>query len=239
VNAAIEIRNLVKRYGPLEAVRDISLTIPRGSFFGFLGPNGAGKTTTIQVLTGLSNRTSGEVRVFGQDVNKHYIECRRRIGLTPQEFNFDRFFDIRTILEFQAGYFGIPLKAARSRVDELLQRFDLWEKRNEKAPKLSGGQKRRLLLIKALVHDPEILILDEPTAGVDVELRHELWEYLRRINKEGKTILLTTHYLEEAEKLCGEIAIIHLGKIVRQGTVNDICGNSGKSLEEVFLDVTA
>jgi ABC-2 type transport system ATP-binding protein len=236
VTPAVEIRDLVKRYGRVEAVRGISLTVKSGAFFGFLGPNGAGKSTTIHVLTGLANRTSGEVRVFGKDVYRDYLACRRRIGLGPQEFNFDRFFTIRRILEFQAGYFGMPPKQARIRAKEVLERFDLWDKRDEKAPKLSGGQKRRLLVAKALVHDPDLLILDEPTAGVDVELRLELWQYLRDLNAAGKTIFLTTHYLEEAEKLCKEIAIIHQGRIVEEGPTQELLEHGRRRLEEIFLE---
>lgn len=233
---AIDIRNLVKRYGSYEAVRGISLTIEPGSFFGFLGPNGAGKTTTINVLTGLANRTSGEVYVFGKDVTTDYVACRKRIGLAPQEFNFDRFFSIQRLLEFEAGYFGLTKKKATARAEELLHRFNLWEKRNEKAPKLSGGMKRRLQIAKALAHDPDILILDEPTAGVDVEIRLEFWKYLTEVNAKGKTILLTTHYLEEAERLCKEIAIIHNGEIVERGTVRELTQQNGKKLETLFLE---
>jgi len=232
---AIEIRNLFKRYSKTEALKGISLTVPSGAFFGFLGPNGAGKTTTIHILTGLCNRTSGEVLVFGKDVTDNYLECRRRIGLVPQEFNFDSFFSIEKILEFQGGYFGLSPKQAKKKVEFLLKRFGLWDKRDEKAIKLSGGLKRRLLLLKALVHDPDILILDEPTAGIDVELRLEVWEFLKELNQKGKTVLLTTHYLEEAEKLCQEIAIIHQGTIVQKGTTQELIGNGRKKLEEVFL----
>jgi ABC-2 type transport system ATP-binding protein len=238
VTPAIEIRNLTKRYGVFEAVRGISLSVAAGHFFGFLGPNGAGKSTTIHVLTGLANRTSGDVLVFGQDVSKHYVEARKRIGLAPQEFNFDRFFTIQKILEYAAGYFGMPAPLARKRSQELLERFGLWAFRNEKAPKLSGGMKRRLLIAKALVHDPEILILDEPTAGVDVELRLELWSYLKELNAAGRTIVLTTHYLEEAEHLCKELAIIHRGKIVKQGETHALLANNEKSLQDIFLEHT-
>jgi len=236
VQPAIEIRNLVKNYGDFHAVKGVSLQIAPGSFFGFLGPNGAGKSTTIHILTGLCNRTSGDVSVFGKDVTKHYLESRRRIGLSPQEFNFDRFFSIQKILEFEAGYFGIPLRKARERALSLLEQFGLIDKKDEKPPKLSGGLKRRLLLAKALIHDPDILILDEPTAGVDVELRYEMWEMLRTLNRSGKTIFLTTHYLEEAEKLCQEIAIIHQGVIVQQGKTSDLVKEAGSSLERIFLD---
>ncbi|HLG20745.1 MAG TPA: ABC transporter ATP-binding protein [Bdellovibrionota bacterium] len=232
---AIEIRKLVKNYGPIQAVKSISFEIQSGTFFGFLGPNGAGKTTTIHILTGLCNRTSGEIRVFGKDVTTDYIDCRRRIGFGPQEFNFDRFFSIQKLLEFSAGYFGVSRKVARKRTEELLERFDLIDKRNEHAPKLSGGLKRRLLIAKALVHDPDILILDEPTAGVDIETRHEIWEYLNQLNRQGKTIFLTTHYLEEAEKLCRDIAIIHEGTIVERGLTSELMQRDGTNLERIFL----
>ncbi len=233
--AAIDIQNLVKRFGSFTAVSDISLTIQPGSFFGFLGPNGAGKTTTINVLTGLCTPTSGTVSVLGNDVLQDYRKCRSKIGLAPQDFNFDRFFSIRRVIEFEAGYFGLSPKKARKRIDALFDRFGLTSKANQRVQTLSGGLKRRLQLVKALVHDPEILILDEPTAGVDLELRYELWEYLRELNRQGKTILLTTHYLEEAESLCEEIAIVHKGKIVEQGLTRDLLQKNKKSLEELFL----
>ncbi len=234
--AAIEIKDLRKRYDDVEAVSGVSFEVQEGRFFGFLGPNGAGKTTTINIITGLTNRTSGDVRVFGKDVSADYRSCRRRIGLAPQEFNFDRFFSIRKLLEFEAGYFGLAPKSARQRIEELFEKFGLTEKANKPSQELSGGLKRRLLLVKALIHDPDILILDEPTAGVDLELRHELWDYLRELNRRGKTIVLTTHYLEEAEALCEEVVILHKGKIVEQGMTKDLMARSKKSLEELFLE---
>ncbi len=233
---AIEIRNLVKDYGSLRAVDQISLDIPQGSFFALLGENGAGKSTTIHVVTGLANRTSGEVRVFGKDVSQDYLECRRRIGLAPQEFNFDMFFPIQKILEFQGGYFGLSAKKSRARAEELLKTFGLWEKRNVKSTALSGGLKKRLLMIKAMVHEPDILILDEPTAGVDVSLRHQLWDYLKKLNEAGRTIVLTTHYIEEAEKLCDEIAIMHKGMIAKRGNKTALLGSGQGTLEDLFLN---
>ena len=209
---AISIRGLSKQYGKLKALDSISFDIGEGEFFGYLGPNGAGKTTTINVITGLSNFSHGSVKVFGHDIVKDYRKARAMIGLSQQEFNFDPFLSIFDILKFQAGYYGI--RKPESRVEELLKEFNLYSKKDKDFRKLSGGMKRRLQIAKALVHDPEILILDEPTAGVDVELRHNLWKYLKKLNDEGKTILLTTHYIEEAEKLCSRIGIINKGKII-------------------------
>ena len=232
---AIEIRDLAKRYGEVRALRGIDLTIRRGQFFGLLGPNGAGKTTTIHILTGLVTFTDGQVRVLGNDVVAEYRLTRRRIGLAPQEFNFDRFFPAREILILQAGYYGIPRKEAGRRADALLERFGLTSKANDKIWKLSGGMKRRLLIAKAMIHEPEILILDEPTAGVDVELRRALWSYLRKLNAEGKTILLTTHYIEEAEELCEEVAIIDRGRIVAQGSPDALVQAGGERHLEIRL----
>ena len=232
---AIEIRDLAKRYGEVRALRGIDLTIRRGQFFGLLGPNGAGKTTTIHILTGLVTFTDGQVRVLGNDVVAEYRLTRRRIGLAPQEFNFDRFFPVREILILQAGYYGIPRKEAGRRADALLERFGLTSKANDKIWKLSGGMKRRLLIAKAMIHEPEILILDEPTAGVDVELRRALWSYLRKLNAEGKTILLTTHYIEEAEELCEEVAIIDRGRIVAQGSPDALVQAGGERQLEIRL----
>jgi len=235
VHPAIEIRGLAKSYGDVRAVRGIDLTIRRGQFFGLLGPNGAGKSTTIHLLTGLVTFSEGEVRVLGRDVVREYRFTRRHIGLAPQEFNFDRFFPIREILILQAGYYGIRRNEAARRADELLDRFGLTSKANEKVWKLSGGMKRRLLIAKAMIHEPEILILDEPTAGVDVELRRALWSYLRKLNSEGKTILLTTHYIEEAEELCEEVAIIDQGRIVAQGSPDELVQAGGERHLEIRL----
>jgi len=232
VHPAIEIRGLAKTYGDVPALRGIDLTIRRGQFFGLLGPNGAGKSTTIHILTGLVTFSEGEVRVLGKDVVRDYRFTRRQIGLAPQEFNFDRFFPVREILILQAGYYGIPREEGARRADQLLERFGLVSKANDKIWKLSGGMKRRLLIAKAMIHEPEILILDEPTAGVDVELRRALWTYLRKLNAEGKTILLTTHYIEEAEELCEEVAIIDQGRIVAQGSPDDLVqAGGGRHLE--------
>ena len=207
---AIEISSLKKTYDNGErALKGIDLHIEKGSFFGLLGPNGAGKTTTIGILTGLVNKTSGDAKIMGHDIINDYKLARKSIGLSPQEINLDVFFSIKKILTFQAGYYGIPENIAINKVDEVLKKLNLYHKRNETARSLSGGMKRRVQIAKALIHDPPIIILDEPTAGVDIELRHMLWDYLKTLNNEGKTILLTTHYIEEAEKLCDKIAIIH------------------------------
>lgn len=233
---AISIANLTKFYGKLRALDNISFEVKRGEFFAFLGPNGAGKTTTINVLTGLSNYKSGNVRVFGHDVTREYRQSRPLIGLCAQEFNFDPFLSIHRMLVYQAGYFGIPEFEASRRADELLDRFQLSDKRNVKHRALSGGMKKRLLFCRALIHDPEILILDEPTAGCDLELKFRIWDYLAQLNKEGKTIFLTTHYMEEAEKLCKTIGIINHGQIVRIGEKKTVLQD--RSLETVFLEVT-
>lgn len=210
---AISFRDVYKTYEQTEAVRGIRFDIPQGEFFGFLGPNGAGKTTTINMITGLSTITAGAITVFGHDVVTDYRAARRRIGFAAQELAFDPFFPLHRVLEFQGGYFGLSWDESTKRAAILLQRFGLWEHRAKTPRQISGGMKRRLLIAKALVHDPDILILDEPTAGVDVELRRDLWNFLQELNHEGKTIMLTTHYIEEAESLCNRIGIIHHGQM--------------------------
>ena len=234
---AIEIQSLKKVYDTgVEALKGIDLTIPQGSFFGLLGPNGAGKTTTIGILTGLINKTSGAAKILNHDSIVDYKNARRSIGLSPQEINLDVFFSIKKILEFQAGYFGVPSNVAIKKVDEVLKKLGIYDKKDNTARHLSGGMKRRVQIAKALVHDPPILILDEPTAGVDIELRHMLWDYLTDLNKEGKTILLTTHYIEEAEKLCNEIAIINNGEIIKQGETKSIIKEVSLSTIEIEVD---
>jgi ABC-2 type transport system ATP-binding protein len=233
---AIKIESMTKYYGKLKALDNIDLEVKRGDFFAFLGPNGAGKTTTINVVTGLSNYQSGTVNVFGYDTIMEYSQARRLVGLCAQEFNFDPFVTIHQLLVYQAGYFGIPRGTAKKRADELLERFQLTEKRNVKHRALSGGMKKRLLMCRALIHEPEVLILDEPTAGCDLELKFRIWDYLTELNREGKTIFLTTHYMEEAERLCKTIGIIHHGRIARIGNKHDVIRD--KSLEDVFLEVT-
>ena len=236
---AIEIQSLRKTYDTGDkALKGIDLNIKQGSFFGLLGPNGAGKTTTIGILTGLVNKTSGSAKILGHDIITDFKPARKSIGLSPQEINLDVFFSVRQILLFQAGYYGVPQKLAEDRVDTILKKLDLYNKRNETSRHLSGGMKRRIQIAKALVHDPPILILDEPTAGVDIELRHMLWDYLKELNNEGKTILLTTHYIEEAEKLCDEIAIINDGEIIKQGQTKSIIKEVSLNTIEIEVDST-
>jgi len=221
---AIETVDLVKEYGELRALQELSLTVEEGEFFGLLGPNGAGKTTFINTLVGLVRKTGGEARVFGYDVEDDYQQARDAIGVAPQEFNVDRFFPIREVLEHKAGYHGVPADEAAERADEVLKRVGIYDKRNERFDWLSGGMKRRLLLARALVTDPDLLILDEPTAGVDVQLRHDLWELVTELNEEGTTILLTTHYIEEAERLCDRVAIMNEGRKVTVATPDELKG---------------
>ncbi|WP_440766798.1 ATP-binding cassette domain-containing protein [Natronorubrum sp. DTA7] len=219
---AIETTDLVKEYGDLRALQELSLTVEEGEFFGLLGPNGAGKTTFINTLVGLVRKSDGEALVFGHDIEDDYRQARDAIGLAPQEFNVDRFFPIREVLEHKAGYHGVPEDEAAERADEVLKRVGIYDKRNERFDWLSGGMKRRLLLARALVTDPDLLILDEPTAGVDVQLRHDLWDLVTELNEEGTTILLTTHYIEEAERLCDRVAIMNEGRKVTVATPDDL-----------------
>lgn len=236
---AVSFEHLRKVYGTTVAVEDLCLEIQQGEFFGLLGPNGAGKTTTINAICGLVKPTSGHVFVNGLDAIRQYRQVHRIIGIAFQELVLDgRFLNVREILIYQAGYFGIPARAAKPLADELLKRFKLWEKRFARVQELSGGQKRRLMLAKALIHEPNILILDEPTAGADVELRHLLWEMLRELHKQGKTILLTTHYLEEAERLCERVAILHRGQVRAIGTPQQLMRERHQAcLEDVFLEL--
>ncbi len=234
--SAISIQNLSKYYREFRAIDDLSFEVQKGDFVAFLGPNGAGKTTTIHSITGLCNFQKGSVRVFGSDVVAEYRKTRPRIGLCPQEINLDPFLTIEQVLVYQAGYFGIPAKQAVKRADELLERFRLADKRKQDFRKLSGGMKRRLLLCRALVHDPDILILDEPTAGADLELRHYIWSYLQELNRQGKTIFLTTHYMEEAEHLAKTVVIVDKGKIIHSGDKESLVRD--ESLEKVFLRLT-
>ena len=233
---ALEVKKLHKVYeGGLEALKGINLSIPQGSFYGLLGPNGAGKTTTIGIITGLVNITGGSASVLGFDSVTEFRQARKLIGLSPQELNFDVFFSIGELLELQAGYYGLSNKEAKERTTIMLEQFGLSEKRNSRARELSGGMKRRVQIAKALVHDPKIVILDEPTAGVDIELRHMLWNYLRQINEEGKTILLTTHYIEEAEQLCETVSIINDGKIIVTDSPDKLTQAHGMSGLEITL----
>jgi ABC-2 type transport system ATP-binding protein len=234
---ALQIKNLIKEYSGIRAVDDISFNVKKGDFFGFLGKNGAGKSTTIHCIVGIAKLTSGNIKIFGKDVEKDYRESRRLVGLSPQEFNVDQFGTVTGILDFVAGYYGMRKKQRKERIDELLENFDLKKYANKEFRMLSGGFKRRVMLARAMMHDPELLILDEPTAGVDVELRHELWDYLKKINESGKTIFLTSHYLDEVELLCDKLAIIKNGKIVSVGTKKELL-KDGKSLEEKYLEIT-
>lgn len=236
---AISIEHLRKAYGDTLAVDDLSLEVERGEFFGLLGPNGAGKTTTINAIVGLVKPTSGRISVLGHDAVREYRRVHRRVGIAFQELILDgSFLNVREILVYQAGYFGIPPQRARAKADELLERFGLWEKRFARVQELSGGQKRRLVLAKALIHDPEILILDEPTAGADVEMRLQLWKMLQDVHAQGKTILLTTHYLEEAERLCQRVGILHRGRLVSLGAPEQLARERGQAhLEDVFLEL--
>jgi ABC-2 type transport system ATP-binding protein len=234
---AIAISHLRKVYrGGTVAVDDLSMTIQPGDFFGFLGPNGAGKSTTIHCITGIAKPTSGKIEIFGIDAVKDYREARRLIGLSPQEFNVDTFATVTQIIEWMAGYFGLRAAERKARTDMLIERFDLGSHKKKQFRELSGGLKRRVILARALVHDPKLLILDEPTAGVDVELRLDLWRYLKELNGEGKTILLTSHYLEEIERLTRTIAIIAGGKIVREGPKSEF--TTGQGLETAYLTAT-
>ena len=233
---AISIKGLVKCYGSVRAVDGISFEVQTGDFVSFLGPNGAGKTSTIHSITGLSNFQSGSVRVFGMDVVKDYRKTRPLIGLCPQEFNFDPFLSIEGLLVYQAGYFGVPKAEALRRAGRLMKDFGLYEKRSTDFRKLSGGMKRRLLLCRALVHDPKILILDEPTAGADLAVKYRIWEMLTDLNKKGRTIFLTTHYMEEAERLSRTVLIIDKGRIIHHGDKASLIKDA--SLEQTFLKLT-
>ncbi len=235
VSPALRVERLVKRYGNFLAVDDVSLAVERGDFFGFLGPNGAGKTTTINAVVGLATITAGRIEIFGHDNVREWREARRLIGLAPQEYNFDRYLSIRDVLIYQAGYYGIRGPAVRARADALLGKFGLTSKANETFTRLSGGMKRRLSLARALIHEPRLLILDEPTAGVDVELRIDLWALLRELNAQGTTIILTTHYLEEAESLCKNIAIIEGGKIVAMDSTAKLLARRGAATLRVTV----
>lgn len=246
---ALEVTNLEKTYtGGTKALKGVSLTIPRGEFFALLGPNGAGKTTMIGIVTGLVTKTGGTVKVYGVDAEEHPEKARLHIGVVPQNLNFDFFGKVIDIVVNQAGFYGIPRSVAIPRAEEILKGLGLYEKRNDPARTLSGGMQRRLMVARALIHEPSFLILDEPTAGVDVELRRSMWEYLEGLTKKGVTILLTTHYLEEAEQLAKRVAIINKGEIIVNGTMEEVLamhddsdkkdGYRGGRLEEVFIKLT-
>ncbi|ALM51905.1 ABC transporter ATP-binding protein [Halomonas huangheensis] len=221
---ALSIRGLTKVYGNgFQALKGIDLDVQQGDFYALLGPNGAGKSTTLGVVCSLVQKTAGKVKIFGIDIDEDFARAKYHLGVVPQEFNFNQFENVLDIVLAQAGYYGMPRSEALPRAESLLRDLSLWDKRNGSARMLSGGMKRRLMIARALMHRPKLLILDEPTAGVDIELRRSMWDYMRRINRdEGTTIILTTHYLEEAESLCRHIGIINLGEIVRDTSVREL-----------------
>jgi ABC-2 type transport system ATP-binding protein len=231
--AAIDIRSVHKRYGEFEALRGVSMEIAEGEFFGLLGPNGAGKTSLIAIVAGLNRASSGSVRVMGHDVVRDYRAARRALGVVPQELVFDPFFTVRETLRLTSGYYGLTRNDAW--IDEILANLDLASKADANMRSLSGGMKRRVLVAQALVHRPPVIVLDEPTAGVDVELRQTLWSFIRRLNRDGHTIVLTTHYLEEAEELCGRIAMLKQGRVVALERTADLLGRFGGGSVSVRL----
>lgn len=230
MSPAIEVKQVCKRYGSLSALTNIDVEIHSGEFFALLGPNGAGKTTLISIIAGLSFANSGSVNVMGHNVITHYQQARLNLGIVPQELVFDPFFTVREILRIQSGYYGIKENARW--IDEIIERLDLTDKADANMRALSGGMKRRVLVAQALVHKPPVIILDEPTAGVDVELRQTLWEFIQQLNRDGHTIVLTTHYLEEAETLCNRVAMLKDGKIIALDSTQNLIGKmtSGNSL---------
>ncbi|MDF9789048.1 ABC transporter ATP-binding protein [Polynucleobacter sphagniphilus] len=246
MHAAISVKNISKCYGALQALDNVSLTIGPGEFFGLLGPNGAGKTTLISILAGLVSADSGSAAIMGANVQADFRQARRMLGVVPQELVFDPFFTVRETLQFQSGYFGI--KNNEAWIDEIIANLGLTNKADSNMRSLSGGMKRRVLVAQALVHRPPVIILDEPTAGVDVELRQSLWQFISRLNQDGHTIVLTTHYLEEAEALCQRIAMLKQGKIVALDTTANLLSRYGSvkkdgegktDLEDVFLNIMA
>lgn len=233
---ALSISNLQKTYkGGFVALKGIDLEVAEGDFFALLGPNGAGKSTTIGIVSTLINKSEGNVRIFGHDINSDPVNAKRSLGLVPQEFNFNQFEPVEEILINQAGYYGIARAEATERTHYFLEKLGLYDKRRSESRRLSGGMKRRMMIARAMIHEPKMLILDEPTAGVDIEIRRSMWDYLREINDDGTTIILTTHYLEEAESLCRNIAIIDQGKIVRNSTMKELL--SGLKRETFVLDI--
>lgn len=230
---ALELEKLTKTYpGGVKAVRGIDLRVEAGDFYALLGPNGAGKSTTIGIISSLVNKSSGKVRVFGYDLERDIVNAKRQLGLVPQEFNFNPFETVLQIVTHQAGYYGVSRQDALQRAEKYLTQLDLWEKRQEKARMLSGGMKRRLMIARALMHEPKLLILDEPTAGVDIELRRSMWGFLKALNAQGTTIILTTHYLEEAEMLCRNIGIIQHGELVENTSMKALLA---KVKSETFI----
>lgn len=232
---ALELVALKKIYkNGVEALKGINLTVQAGDFYALLGPNGAGKSTTIGIISSLVTKTSGEVRIFGYDLDTDIVNAKRQLGLVPQEFNFNQFEEVIQIVTNQGGYYGLPRKLALERAEKYLRILDLWNKRHSRANMLSGGMKRRLMIARALVHEPKLLILDEPTAGVDIELRRSMWDFLREINRQGITIILTTHYLEEAEMLCRNIGIIQHGQLIANSSMRELLANSQS--ETIIID---
>jgi ABC-2 type transport system ATP-binding protein len=237
MTVAIDVRGVEKRYGEFTALAGVSLAIAEGEFFGLLGPNGAGKTTLISALAGLTRATAGTLSVMGHDVVKEYRSARRSLGIVPQELVFDPFFSVRETLRFQAGYFGIARGPLLDRwIDELLAKLSLGDRADHNMRQLSGGMKRRVLVAQALVHRPPVIVLDEPTAGVDVELRQTLWAFIRELNAEGHTILLTTHYLEEAQQLCSRIAMLKMGRIVAMDSTDNLLNAFSERVLRVKVD---
>ncbi len=230
---ALEIKNLCKTYGDsFEALKGIDLTVEQGDFFALLGPNGAGKSTTIGIICSLIRKSAGQVSVFGFDIDQQFPKAKQELGVVPQEFNFNQFEKVFDIVISQGGYYGLPRAKAKAQAEKYLKKLGLWDKRSTPARQLSGGMKRRLLIARALVHEPRLLILDEPTAGVDIELRRSMWTFLKEINAQGTTIILTTHYLEEAESLCRNVAIIDKGRIVENTSVKKLLARLDK---EIFI----
>lgn len=233
---ALLIQDLKKTYpGGKDALKGVSLTVEEGDFYALLGPNGAGKSTIISIVSGLVDKTSGKVQVFGTSIDDNHVLTKTHIGLVPQEFNFNMFETVLNTIIYQAGYYGIEKKDALVRAEKYLKQLGLWEKRNAAGRELSGGMKRRLMIARALIHEPKLLILDEPTAGVDIELRRGMWDFLRKLNDEGTTIIMTTHYLEEAEQLCRNVAIIDLGNIIASGSIKKLL--LAQASETFVLDV--
>ncbi|GHA25219.1 ABC transporter ATP-binding protein [Oceanisphaera arctica] len=233
---ALEIDGLRKTYaGGVEALKGIDLTVNKGDFYALLGPNGAGKSTTIGIISSLVNKTAGKVKVFGYDIDTHLNQAKTQIGLVPQEFNFNQFEKVGQIVVNQAGLYGVERQEAKTRAERYLKQLDLWDKRDVPARTLSGGMKRRLMIARALMHEPKLLILDEPTAGVDIEIRRAMWDFLKDINEQGITIILTTHYLEEAEMLCRNIGIIDKGRLVENTSMKGLLGKL--NVETFILDL--
>jgi ABC-2 type transport system ATP-binding protein len=233
---ALEIKDLRKSFRQDEVLHGINLTIPKGEFFGLLGQNGAGKSTTINCITGIGTFTEGSISVFGNDVQRDYQITRAAIGLSPQEFNMDFFAPVEKTLDYVGGYFGLKKPERQARIEYVLNQFELQDHRKKSFNQLSGGLKRRATLARALIHDPDLIILDEPTAGIDVEQRHRLWEDLKQLHKDGKTIILTSHYLEEVQMLCSRVAILHKGVIHHEVDTSEM--NEAGELERIYLDLT-